>query len=250
VSFICAVFLDLRKFPPEQLSIKEKFALKGCKVLTFQRDIYRKEMTTDRTALIAGSTGIVGGNLAALLLEQGWTVYGLARRPSSATGVTPLAADLRDRSALVAALAGIAPTHLFFCTWLRQPTEAENVSVNGEMIENLFAALRDKPLQHAALVTGTKHYLGPFEAYGQTVAETAKAADRRNACAGASNERCRPTMEGTCREAWTGGAGCKPACLLAAYGRRPGQNGGMCERHDREPGARLLRVSVHTRFFF
>jgi nucleoside-diphosphate-sugar epimerase len=126
-------------------------------------------MSTGRVALIAGSTGIVGGNL---LLEQGWTVYGLARRPSSAAGVIPLPANLRDRSALDAALAGIAPTHLFFSTWLRQPTEVENVAVNGAMIENLFAALRGKPLQHAALVTGTKHYLGPFESYGQTVAET------------------------------------------------------------------------------
>jgi nucleoside-diphosphate-sugar epimerase len=129
-------------------------------------------MTTDRTALIAGSTGIVGGNLAALLVEQGWTVYGLARRPSSGAGVIPVAANLRDRNALVAALAGIAPTDLFFSTWLRQPTEAENVAVNGEMIENMFAALQGKPLHHAALVTGTKHYLGPFESYGQTVAET------------------------------------------------------------------------------
>jgi GDP-D-mannose dehydratase len=32
-------------------------------------------MTTGRVALIAGSTGIVGGNLATLLLEQGWTVF-------------------------------------------------------------------------------------------------------------------------------------------------------------------------------
>lgn len=129
-------------------------------------------MNTDRVALIAGSTGIVGGNLAALLIKQGWTVYGLARKPSSAGGVIPLAADLRDRSSLVAAVAGIAPKHVFFSSWLRQPTEAENVAVNGQMIENLFAALRGKPLQHAALVTGTKHYLGPFEAYGQTAAET------------------------------------------------------------------------------
>ncbi len=129
-------------------------------------------MNTGRVALIAGSTGIVGGNLATLLVEQGWTVYGLARRPSSTRGVIPLAADLLDLSRLVVALAGIAPTHLFFCSWLRQPTEVENVAVNGEMIENLFAALRGKPLQHAALVTGTKHYLGPFEAYGQTAAET------------------------------------------------------------------------------
>jgi polyphosphate kinase 2 (PPK2 family) len=88
--------------------------------------------------------------------------------------VVPIAApnDI-DRGALVAALDGIAPTHVFFCSWLRQPTEAENVAVNGEMIENLFAAaLRNKPLQHAALVTGTKYYLGPFESYGQTAAET------------------------------------------------------------------------------
>lgn len=70
------------------------------------------------------------------------------------------------------ALPGIAPTRVFFCTWLCQPTEAENIAVNGEMIENLFAALRGKPLHHAALVTGTKHYLGPFESYGQTTAET------------------------------------------------------------------------------
>ena len=55
-------------------------------------------MNRDRVALIAGSTGIVGGNLAALLVEQGWTVCGLARRPSSAGGVIPVAADLRDRS--------------------------------------------------------------------------------------------------------------------------------------------------------
>src|ERR1700722_3458295 len=123
-----------------------------------------QNMTTDRMALIAGSTGIVGGNLATLLVDQGWTVFGLARKRSSAAGVIPVAADLRDRSGLVAARAGIAPTHLFFCTWLRQPTEVENVAVNGAMIENLFAALRGKPLQHAALVTGTKQYLGPFEA--------------------------------------------------------------------------------------
>jgi nucleoside-diphosphate-sugar epimerase len=129
-------------------------------------------MNEDHVALIVGSTGIVGGNLAALLRERGWTVYGLARRPSSIGGVLPIGGDLRDRHALAAALDGITPTHAFFCTWLRQPTEAENVAVNGEMIENLFAALEGKPLQHAALVTGTKHYLGPFETYGQTVAET------------------------------------------------------------------------------
>ena len=41
------------------------------------------------------------------------------------------------------------------------------------MLENLFAALEPaESLTHAALVTGTKQYLGPFESYGQGAAET------------------------------------------------------------------------------
>ena len=124
------------------------------------------------TALVVGSTGITGLNLATHLAAKGWRVYGLARKPKSMPGVTPVAADLQDAAALKAALADVNPAHVFICTWLRQDTEAENVRVNGDMVRNLFAALEGKPLIHAALVTGTKHYLGPFESYGQTNAET------------------------------------------------------------------------------
>jgi len=125
------------------------------------------------TALIVGSTGIVGGNLAAHLVDRGWRVYGLARKPSTADGIIPIAADLRDETSVRNALAGVSPTHVFLCTWLRQPTEAENVRVNGGMTRHLFAALENaKSITHAALVTGTKQYLGPFESYGQTAAET------------------------------------------------------------------------------
>ena len=85
---------------------------------------------------------------------------------------TPIAADLQDATALHQSLAHVDPTHVFICTWLRQDSEAENVRVNGDMVRNLFAALEGKGLVHAALVTGTKHYLGPFESYGQTNAET------------------------------------------------------------------------------
>ena len=125
-----------------------------------------------RTALVVGSTGITGRNLAEHLVAQNWRVLGLARNPSQTPGVERIAADLQDPASLQMVLRGLDITHVFLCTWLRQPTEAENVRVNGAMVENLFRALEGTQLTHAALVTGTKQYLGPFEAYGQTAAET------------------------------------------------------------------------------
>lgn len=123
----------------------------------------------EKTALIVGATGIVGSNLAQHLQQLGgWTVYGLARKPASAHGLQPLAADLQDADAVRSALAGKRPTHVFLATWLRQATEAENIRVNGAMVRNLLAAVApEQTVQHVALVTGLKHYLGPFESYGK-----------------------------------------------------------------------------------
>jgi len=120
-------------------------------------------------ALIAGASGIVGNNLARHLLAQGWEVSGLARTPpTQVEGLRPVAADLLDRAALGEALSGAAPSHVFITTWLRQPTEAENIRVNAAMVRNLLDAVRPAgSVRHAALVTGLKHYLGPFEAYGK-----------------------------------------------------------------------------------
>jgi nucleoside-diphosphate-sugar epimerase len=57
---------------------------------------------------------------------------------------------------------------VFFSSWLRQATEAENIRVNAAMVRNLLDALRPAiSVRHVALVTGLKHYLGPFEAYGK-----------------------------------------------------------------------------------
>ena len=122
-----------------------------------------------KSALIVGSTGIVGQNLATLLADDpDWTVYGLARKPLAATGVIPIAADLLSPDSLAAALSEIRPTHIYLATWLRQPTEAENIRVNSAMVRNLLAAVTPAgSVQHVALVTGLKHYLGPFEAYGK-----------------------------------------------------------------------------------
>ena len=122
-----------------------------------------------RTALIAGVSGIVGNNLAQHLVSEGWKVAGLARRPpADLPGITPVAADLLDPASLASALTDLRPSHVFITTWLRQETEAENIRVNGAMVRNLLDALRPNGgIEHVALVTGLKHYLGPFEAYGK-----------------------------------------------------------------------------------
>ena len=134
------------------------------------------QKTEKRTALDVGSTGIVGQNLSRRLLEQGWTVLGLSRGAQAVEGMHGLAADLRDAEAVRRALAGAevsAVTDLFISAWIRHDTEAENVQVNGALVEHVFAGLASaQRLQHVALVTGTKQYLGPFESYGQTAAET------------------------------------------------------------------------------
>jgi nucleoside-diphosphate-sugar epimerase len=120
------------------------------------------------TALVVGASGIVGSATAALLAERGWTVHGLARRPSAQAGVLPVAADLLDAAGTAAALSDVRPDAVFITTWLRQDSEAENIRVNSAMVRNLLDALRaGGPARHVGLVTGLKHYLGPFEAYGR-----------------------------------------------------------------------------------
>jgi len=120
-------------------------------------------------ALVVGASGIVGNNLARHLRERGWRVHGLARRPpNDIDGVIPVAADLLDAASLRAALHGLDPTAVFISTWLRQTTEAENIRVNSAMVRNVLEALSPAgSVRHVALVTGLKHYLGPFESYGK-----------------------------------------------------------------------------------
>lgn len=129
---------------------------------------------TKNTALVVGVTGISGSNVADLLLAQGWEVHGLARRPPrERPGIRPVAADLMDPASVKAALADIRPSHVFFCTWARQDTEELNCRVNGAMLQTLLdGVLANGTPEHVALVTGLKHYLGPFESYGRVKPDT------------------------------------------------------------------------------
>lgn len=122
-----------------------------------------------KKALVVGVSGITGSNLAERLLAEEWTVYGLARNPSTELqGLIPISADLLSTDSLNNALADVSPTHVFITSWMRQETEAENIRVNSRMVRNLLDAVSPrKTVQHVALVTGLKHYLGPFEAYAK-----------------------------------------------------------------------------------
>jgi nucleoside-diphosphate-sugar epimerase len=119
-------------------------------------------------ALVVGVTGIAGAAIAARLAERGWAVTGVSRSPSGLAGVTSVRVDLGDPAALAAALADVAPTHVFLTAWSRRPTEAENIEVNAGIVRNVLAAVGGSA-RHVALMTGLKHYLGPFEAYAAGV---------------------------------------------------------------------------------
>ena len=126
-------------------------------------------MNSENMALIVGATGLSGSYTARYLKKQGWTVVTVSRSaadlPWSDRHVT---ADLEDAAGCKAALSAASDvTHVFYCSWSRQPNEEENVRVNATMIRNLFEGLADAPIRHAALVTGLKHYLGSFDDYAK-----------------------------------------------------------------------------------
>lgn len=121
-------------------------------------------------ALVVGATGIVGLNVAEHLRDRGgWEIHGLSRRPPlGASWMRSHKVDLLNREAALAAMEHLAPTHIYFCTWTLGETEDENIRLNGNMLRTVIDAFMDKgTVQHVAVVTGAKHYLGPFEDYGK-----------------------------------------------------------------------------------
>ena len=129
-------------------------------------------MTTEadgstRTALVVGVTGITGAALAERLVSDGWTVHGVSRSAPLNEAVRHVQADVLDSSALRAAMSDLRPSHVFLTVWSRQESEAENIRVNGGIVRDVLEGLAPAgSVKHCALVTGLKHYIGPFEAYG------------------------------------------------------------------------------------
>jgi len=120
-----------------------------------------------KRALIVGVSGVIGSALAERLLKNHWRVYGLSRGNTAIpAGCQSLLADLTDAASVRAAIGELNVDRVFIAAWSRQTTEKENIRVNGAMVSNVLNALGDSlAAGHVALVTGLKHYLGPFEAY-------------------------------------------------------------------------------------
>lgn len=128
-----------------------------------------------KRALVVGATGIVGLNVAEHLRDLGgWEITGLSRRPPlGASWMKSRSADLLDAEGAKAALADLAPTHVYYCTWTLGKNEDENIRLNGGMLRTVLDAVAPAgSVEHVAVVTGTKHYLGPFEDYGKVMPVT------------------------------------------------------------------------------
>ncbi|KAL0422553.1 UNVERIFIED_CONTAM: 3-oxo-Delta(4,5)-steroid 5-beta-reductase [Sesamum latifolium] len=129
----------------------------------------------ESVALIVGVTGIVGNSLAEILPLADtpggpWKVYGVARRPRPSWNddnpINYIRCDVLDRDDAQSKLSTLTDiTHMFYVTWTKGSTEAENCEVNGKMLKNVLdAVIPNCPnLKHICLQTGRKHHMGPFE---------------------------------------------------------------------------------------
>jgi len=135
-----------------------------------------------RTCVIFGVSGIVGRNLAEHLIALGgWNVVGVSRHPPlGLKEIEHRSSDLASAADVRTALAGLGPIACaFYATWSRQPDEHANCLTNGAMFRNAIHAVAEQGgLEHVALVTGTKQYLGSFDSYARTELKTPFAEDQ------------------------------------------------------------------------
>jgi nucleoside-diphosphate-sugar epimerase len=126
---------------------------------------------SERYAVIAGATGIVGTRLAQCLHASGWEVMGLCRHPPApAVPYRTMGVDLTDAHDCREKLGALrSATHVFYTARYDHPEgQTESVDVNAAMLANLLEPIeRVAPgLRHVHLVHGTKYYghmLGPLQ---------------------------------------------------------------------------------------
>lgn len=129
--------------------------------------------------LVIGATGIVGTSLVDILPLADtpggpWKVFAVSRNPRPAwsppiadsPSVEHIRCDISDPADTLSKLSPLTDlTHVFYTAWSGRSTEDENRVVNSAMLRNVLSAVIPScpNLQHICLLTGRKHYVGPFE---------------------------------------------------------------------------------------
>ncbi|MFP7761863.1 SDR family oxidoreductase [Marisediminicola sp. LYQ85] len=124
----------------------------------------------EKTALVIGARGVIGGNLVTHLEAiGGWDVIGVSRRGGESSGaVRHTAVDLLDAEQTHRAFADLdAVTHVFYAAYQDRPSWSELVEPNLRMLTNVIDAVEPVApgLEHVNLMQGYKVYgahLGPF----------------------------------------------------------------------------------------
>ncbi|KAJ4791491.1 hypothetical protein LUZ62_042737 [Rhynchospora pubera] len=133
--------------------------------------------------LVIGATGIVGSSLVDILPLADtpggpWKVFAVSRNPRPAwcspiadsPSVDHVQCDISNPADALQKLSALTDlTHVFYTAWSNQGTETANREVNSAMLRNVLAAVVPScpNLQHVCLLTGRKHYTGPFDANGK-----------------------------------------------------------------------------------
>ena len=118
-------------------------------------------MTTDRSALVLGATGGVGGEVARLLLARGWSVRALHRDPTAlskshlASGVVWVRGDAMSESDVASAAAGVS----VIVHAVNPPGYRNWGELVLPMLDNTIAAARSNGAR--ILLPGTVYNFGP-----------------------------------------------------------------------------------------
>lgn len=124
-----------------------------------------------KTALVVGANGVIGGNLVAHLAALGdWKIVGLSRRGGISTDrISYIAVDLLDQQDTHEKLSSLTDvTYVFYAAYQDRPSWAELVAPNLAMLTNVVDAIEPVALglKHISLMQGYKVYgahLGPFK---------------------------------------------------------------------------------------
>ena len=129
---------------------------------------------TERRALVIGATGITGRNAAEHLARTGWDVVGVSRKPGEDKRrcAPPRGRHLRPRLDRCGRRPGPADPRLLQHVVPAGHRGAQHRGQRRDAPQRPGGArARPEPWSTSALVTGLKHYLGPFEAYAQNPAK-------------------------------------------------------------------------------